>query len=144
MTPAYDKALSLLALREHTEKEIRTKLQAKGYQAADISSAIERLKGENALSEERFAESYIRSRMRRTPEGKEILIMRLISKGTPSSIAKSAVNEYFESGDYLEPLFILYNSLLKKKGEEKALAFLYRKGFSRSEISLAKERDDEK
>ena len=53
---AYDKALKLLSMREHTEKEIREKLKDKGFSSDEIDEAISRLLAENSLSEERFAE----------------------------------------------------------------------------------------
>ena len=100
---AYDKAVSLLAMREHTEKEIREKLSARSFSPEDIDSAIGRLRREGLLSEERFAEVFIRSRLRKLPEGRALLSMRL----------------------------------RERKGKEKALATLYRKGFSSSEVRAA-------
>ena len=67
---AYDRALRLLSQREHTEKEIRRKLSEKGCGREEIDSAVSRLIAEGSLSEERFAESFIRSRLRRNPEGR--------------------------------------------------------------------------
>lgn len=139
MVTAYDKALSYLALREHTEKEIRSKLKSKGYRDDEIDEAVKALLDENAISEGRFAQSYINSRMRKNPEGKSILMMRLKEKGSPLAIAKITIDSYFEEGLYLEPLSKLYKSLESKKGEEKALAFLFRKGFTSNEIRSAKE-----
>ena len=48
---SYDKAIKLLSLREHTEKELRAKLEDKGFSGEDIDSTIERLKTEGYLSE---------------------------------------------------------------------------------------------
>ena len=74
---AYDRALSLLAVREHTEHEIRQKLREKGCSPDDIDDAVTRLLREHAISEERFIEVFVRSRMRKSPEGKYILSQRL-------------------------------------------------------------------
>ena len=133
----YDKAVSLLAIREHTEKEIRQKLSAKGYSAEEIDSAVSKLIAERSLSEERFADSYIRSRLRKSPEGKSILRMRLKEKGTPSDVADSALSAAWERGDYLKPLSLYYSTLVRRKGEEGARAVLLRKGFRESEIREA-------
>ena len=43
---AYDKAVSLLAIREHTKKELKEKLENKGYREDEISSSLERLEKE--------------------------------------------------------------------------------------------------
>ena len=40
---AYDRALKLLSMREHTEKELRKKLSDKGYQKAEIDEAVGKL-----------------------------------------------------------------------------------------------------
>ena len=134
---AYERAIRLLAVREHTEKEIRQKLSAKGYSAEEIDSAVSKLIAERSLSEERFADSYIRSRLRKSPEGKSILRMRLKEKGTPSDVADSALSAAWERGDYLKPLSLYYSTLVRRKGEEGARAVLLRKGFRESEIREA-------
>ena len=133
----YDKALKLLSMREHTEKEIREKLKDKGFPSNEIDEAISRLLAENSLSEERFAESYIRSRLRKNPEGRAILRMRLRDKGTPSDIADRMLSEAWENELYLKPLSVYLESLIRKKGEEGARALLIRKGFRESEIRKA-------
>ena len=126
----YDKALSLLALREHTEVELRNKLNAKGFTKKEVDEAIKKLLDENFLSDSRFCQVYIRSRLKKNPEGKSILIMRLKQKGVPSDIAKSEVDKYFLEND--EEINVIFNSysqkLITKKGEEKAKIKLYQKG----------------
>ena len=67
----YDRALKLLALREHSRKELENKLRQKGCSADDIIIALDRLEEENFLSDRRFCESYIRSRLRKSPEGQQ-------------------------------------------------------------------------
>lgn len=136
---AYDKALYLLSSREHTEKELKEKLSLKGYGQEDIEDAVVRLKRENYLSEERFAEVYIRSRLRKSPEGKSILSLRLQEKGTPRGVAQAALQEAWERGDYLESLKEAYSSYERKKGKEYAIQKLMQKGFSMREIQEARE-----
>lgn len=134
---AYDRAIKLLAQREHTKKELCQKLAAKGIPMEEVDAAIERLEEEGSLSEKRFAESYIRSRLRRNPEGRQILRMRLLEKGTPRPIADAALDEAWENESYLKPLAIQLESLMRRKGEEGARATLLRKGFRESEIRAA-------
>lgn len=52
----------MLARREHSAFEIRRKLKQKGFEQADIETAIDNLQQEGLLSDERFAESYVRVR----------------------------------------------------------------------------------
>ena len=135
----YDKAVSLLAAREHTEKELRSKLQARGYGREEISEAAGRLLREGYLSEERFAESFIRSRLRRSPEGRSLLMMRLMEKGSPRAVASVAVSSAWDDGLYIEPLRRYASALSARKGREGAAAALLRKGFTPAEIDAALE-----
>ena len=58
-------ALRLLARREHSRKELRGKLAAKGHAADFVDPVLDDLERRGLLSERRFAESYIASRRRK-------------------------------------------------------------------------------
>ncbi len=134
MSEAYEKALYLLSYREHTGRELIDKLEKKGYPENDILEAISALKERNFLSEERFAESFIRSRLRKTAEGKGILLLRLEEKGCPRDIASYALSEAWDKREYEN---ILKKSLcrdLKKKDRLNTVSKYLRKGFSLEEI----------
>ena len=55
-------AVGLLARREHSARELRSKLINKGYPAEIVSSALEKLSARGLLSDARFAEVFSRSR----------------------------------------------------------------------------------
>lgn len=59
---AYDKALGLLARREHSRRELRQKLQRGGFAQDESSAAIEQLGGQGYQDDRRFAESLLRTR----------------------------------------------------------------------------------
>jgi len=59
---AYDKALGLLARREHSRRELKTKLRQGGYAGEETSAAIDRLGEQCYQDDERFAEVLLRSR----------------------------------------------------------------------------------
>jgi len=63
MTDAYTSALRILRYRFNSEHELRRKLAAKRFQKGDVDAAIERLRQEKWIDDERFAGSYIRTRM---------------------------------------------------------------------------------
>ena len=46
---AYDKAVSLLAMREHTKNELKDKLEKKGYREDDVIEAVSRLEREGYI-----------------------------------------------------------------------------------------------
>lgn len=62
---AYSAAVRVLGMREHNENELRAKLTNKGFDEIIIDDAIERLKHYDYLSEARYAESFLRSRLKK-------------------------------------------------------------------------------
>ena len=60
---AYDKALGLLVRREHSRKELKTKLRLGGYEGDEASAAIDRLEQQHYQDDDRFAEMLLRSRI---------------------------------------------------------------------------------
>jgi regulatory protein len=62
---AYDKALGLLARREHSRKELKLKLRQGGYEGEESTAAIDRLGEQHYQDDERFAEALVRSRVSR-------------------------------------------------------------------------------
>lgn len=133
----YDKALSLLAIREHNEKELKLKLKNKGYGEEEINGALNKLKDEGSLSEERYILSFVSSRMKKSPEGKNILILRLLEKGADKDTVKTIVNEYWEKEEYKDPLKKEYIKLNEKNGTLYAKDTLLKKGFLDREIREA-------
>jgi regulatory protein len=62
---AYDKALGLLARREHSRKELKLKLRQGGYEGEETGAAIDRLGEQHYQDDDRFAEALVRSRVGR-------------------------------------------------------------------------------
>ena len=60
---AYDKALGLLARREHSRKELETKLRQGGYDREETAAALDRLGAQHSQDDDRFAEVLLRSRI---------------------------------------------------------------------------------
>ena len=58
----YDKALGLLARREHSERELKAKLALRGHAAGEAGEAIDRLKDQRYQDDGRFAGSLARRR----------------------------------------------------------------------------------
>ena len=133
---AYDKAVSLLAIREHTKKELKEKLENKGYREDEISSSLERLENEGYISEERFAEVFIRSRLKKSPEGRSVLLCR------PRDISSNAIDEAWEDKLWVETLRNELKTIERRKGEEYAVQKMKQKGFTSYEIREAKEDDE--
>lgn len=60
---AYQKALALLARREHSVRELTFKLLQKDYPADEVDQAIHKLQKADYLNEERFIGCVIRARV---------------------------------------------------------------------------------
>lgn len=61
----WNAALRSLAMREHCAVELRTKLEQKGYDSTIVDEVIALLLEKGLLSEQRFAESFMRMRLQR-------------------------------------------------------------------------------
>jgi len=61
---ARSKALGLLARREHSARELKAKLVQRGHGEREAAETVDELKGRKYQSDERFAESIARSRLR--------------------------------------------------------------------------------
>ena len=57
-----NKAMDLLARREHSEQELRRKLKAREYDADAIDEVLQALQADRLQSDERFTESYVNHR----------------------------------------------------------------------------------
>jgi regulatory protein len=60
---AYDKALTLLARREHSARELKSKLVRKGLDATESASALADLQAKDFQNDARFGEMLVRSRI---------------------------------------------------------------------------------
>ncbi len=81
-----DKAVDLLARREHSRFELRGKLRSRGFDADAIDEALDTLVERGWLSDSRFAEAYVRSRRERG-EGPLRIARALRDRGVPDEIA---------------------------------------------------------
>jgi regulatory protein len=82
------KAIKLLARREHTRAELATKLSALGT-PDEIDIVLDQLQQSGLLSDQRFAESYLRSKSGRL--GFSRLRHSLRSKGVAGEIVESSL-----------------------------------------------------
>ncbi|MEA3413865.1 MAG: regulatory protein RecX [Pseudomonadota bacterium] len=62
---AHERALALLARREHSRRELEQKLGGAGFDGKELNAALDRLETEDLLNDARYAESFVRSRRER-------------------------------------------------------------------------------
>ena len=102
---AYVDALRMLARRELSEAQIRQRLARREHDNDRISSAIERLKEERAIDDERVAAAIARTETSVKKRGRLRVRRSIESAGIAADIARRAVEQAFEDldgGDLLE------------------------------------------
>lgn len=132
----YNKALDIISRREHSEKELENKLLKKFESLEEIHSVIERLKTNNLVNNERYAEMYARIRKRKG-FGPNRIGYELSSRGINDSISSEALNEI---GGWEEAALEAFNKKYRDgvasdfKSKSKQKVFLQNRGFSFQEI----------
>ncbi|MGO4220713.1 recombination regulator RecX [Lysobacter sp. TAF61] len=134
------RALGLLARREHSRKELSRKLTARGLDAADVEKAVGRLAGEGWQDDKRFAESLVRSRAG-SGYGPVRIRAELATHGLDREAIARAMETY--EGDWAENARDLaqrrFGSTLAEELnlQRKAADLLLRRGFDGASIRAA-------
>ncbi|MFQ5752702.1 MAG: regulatory protein RecX [bacterium] len=131
-----EKAYRYLAGRAHSEKELRIKLQQKGYDHKLVEEVISDLKGVSLIDDLAFALSYAHSRLINRPVGEKLLRSELWHKGVSQEIIDKAVHETYAEKNQLQIARELvdkrkshYPSLESWKEKKRIADFLIRRGF---------------
>lgn len=140
----YATAVGLLARREHSVKELATKLASRGVSSELIESVINRLIDERLQSDQRFAEVYLRQRSLKG-YGPVRIGVELRERGVADALISAQFREADEEGeiDWFERAAAAY---AKKYGSTpvedikeraKRTRFLQYRGFSHEQIAAA-------
>lgn len=133
---ALDLAIRYLGNREHSRKEIITKLQRKQFIGEVVEKTLNRLDELGLLDDRSFALNYVGSRSKKKPSGRYKLRYELRQKGISEEVIDEVLSEYDSSSHCLD-------AALKKlpflKGENryrrrKLHAFLMNRGFDTDTI----------
>jgi len=84
-------AYRLLGQREYSLSELSNRISRKWPQASDIDSFVYQLAEENLVSDERFAESFLRSRVQRH-QGPMKIKAEMRGKGVPDAIISGVLD----------------------------------------------------
>jgi len=131
--------MDLLARREHSRLELQQKLCAKLPEHSElVETVIAGLQQDQLQSDERFAEAFISSRVKKG-QGPHRISMELQQRGISSSLISSAIKD----GNF--DWFQLANDVLMKKygnkpclgfkEQAKRRQFLHYRGFNSEQIS---------
>ncbi|HET7650673.1 MAG TPA: regulatory protein RecX [Gammaproteobacteria bacterium] len=89
-------ALDFLARREHSAGEITAKLLARGYDRDAVATVVAALASGNLLSDVRFVEEFVASRLRRG-SGPAKIREELRGRGVDGALVDSALAEYADA-----------------------------------------------
>ncbi|MFC3667687.1 recombination regulator RecX [Uliginosibacterium paludis] len=81
----------MLANREHSREELRRKLASKAQEGDDVEAVLDRMQESGFQSDQRFAESFVRSRGGRFGAGR--IRRELEERGVASELAADAMGE---------------------------------------------------
>ena len=88
----YERAMNFLTRREHSVKELKTKLVKAEFDPDDVNELIQKLIDSNLQSNQRFTENYIRYRSQRG-FGSQRIRQELKERGITADMISSEFNE---------------------------------------------------
>ncbi len=135
---ALDAAAKQLSYRALSTKLLRDKLLEKGHAEDAAEYALEWLRARGLLDDEAFAQSVVRSYMRRG-YGEMRVRQELARRGVPRELAEDAMQCYETEDDALLALLDkrLRGDLSDRKEVDKAIAALQRRGYRWEDIKRA-------
>jgi regulatory protein len=129
------RALSLLAMREHSARELENKLLAKGYQQQEIQLALSECQQQGYQSDERYVQTYIHSRSQRG-YGPIKVRLELKAKGIADEMINHSIDQsvdWFEiASKALQKKFKQASSCIKEHAKRQR--YLLNRGFSHEMI----------
>lgn len=137
----YTYGLAALGRRELTERQLRSRLTRRGCGEDDIDAAIDRLKRERVLDDQRAAQAFARTEARVKHRGPLRIQRALEAMGIDRQAARSATEEGFEERPVDEALEDalrrkLRGPVMDDRHAQRLIAYLVRQGFDLS-TSLA-------
>jgi regulatory protein len=133
---AWEKALDLLARRDHSRFELSRKLRQRDFPESVVERVLGKLEGLHYVDDKRFAQLWVDSRISKKPEGRAKLLSGLSSRGVDRIVAMEAVESCFSEEDEDMALERAAEKLASKSSANarSATASLIRKGFSGSKV----------
>lgn len=136
---AINKCYDLLSRRDHSVKELKTKL-LRTVDENNAQRAIDRMIELGYLDDEKYAEKLLEYLIENKRMSKAHIKQEMFKRGVPNDIISSLL-EYAEIDNVSSICDLIQtkyrNKLNAENGKEKAIASLMRKGFSYSDIKSA-------
>ncbi len=140
------KALSYLSRREHHRAELKSKLsRSKAYNEASVEAVLDRLEAEGLLSDMRYIESFITSRINRLYGPMRIKMELLQKKLDPDRVEQMLAES--DTDWQHNARICLQKKFPQKPGDAQELAkqrrFLWQRGYSEEMIRSALNTSDD-
>lgn len=140
---AFNSAMYSLDLRDHSVREMRTKLLRK-FDPEYVDNAVDRLCELGLLDDERFASLFAKELFERKGYGKNRIKSELFARGIASETINCALEEIFDDEDVDNVQRIVdiigkryYNKMHDENSRKKVFAALARLGYGFSDIRQA-------
>ncbi|MDB5813898.1 MAG: recombination regulator RecX [Rhodocyclales bacterium] len=122
----------MLATREYSRAELKRKLETKVEAGDDVEAVLDRMAETGLQSDERFAESYVRSRAARL--GSSRLQYELAKRGVAEEVASTALSEVLIEDELTRARGVWLKKFGRPPGDRQEWArqarFLQSRGFS--------------
>lgn len=138
---AMNYVLSLLKFSDRTRMEIIVKLKMKKFNDDIISSVVKRIEDMGFINDERYAEEYIMSKIKK---GKSIkfITQKLIEKGIDKNLITDIISKHKPSSEEMKKMILEFidkrisriSNLPFEKKYSKILNFLIRQGYSYEDV----------
>jgi len=132
--------MDFLARREHSEQELARKLSARGYAGDIVEETLAALVADRLLSNARFAESYVHSRIQRG-SGPQKIRTELRERGISDDLIDNSLDAYADSWRELARQVREKRFGSSQPGDyrerSRQMRFLQQRGFSAGQISSA-------
>ena len=112
---AWDKSLEFLGRRDHSSFELSRKLHIRGFSKEVITSVLARLTDFGYLDDSRFAQAWVRARLKRHPEGRSHLVAGLAQRGVNRGIIQITLDTEL-SDEVMEESIIRAAEKLLRRG----------------------------
>lgn len=137
---AYNYAVNLLSRAPKSEKELKVKMQDKGYDVIFIENVIKKLREQRYIDDERYSEMFISSKINISKDGRRKIKEALYNKGINKEIIDEKLSSVSEEEE-IERAFLLAKKKLASMKEEdtrkktlKLSNYLINKGFEYSTV----------
>jgi regulatory protein len=132
--------MDFLARREHSELELARKLTTRGYAADTVVATLADLVADSLLSNSRFAEAFVHSRVQRG-SGPQKIRAELRERGIPDDLIDNSLDTHADSWRELARQVRAKRFGNGQPGDfrerSRQMRFLQQRGFSAEQISRA-------